>query len=86
MNDDQAIARGHRAFNELTELNDVFDRLERHTFEKLKQTAVGNDALVQKLHMTLHNMAAIRTALREMVDNGRVAEQAMAVSGLNRPY
>lgn len=85
MDDAEALARGNRAFNELEELNAVFDKLERNTIEKLKSTPIGQDDMVTKLHMTLHTLSGIRSAMREMIDNGRVAEHALAVSGLHRP-
>jgi hypothetical protein len=85
MTDEQQIARGRRALREFEELSDVFDRLERNTVERLKMAAIGQDALVVKLHMQLHTLAGIKTAMREMIDNGRIAEAAVAVAGLNRP-
>lgn len=85
MNDNEAVARSHRAFNELEELKGVFERLEAGVFRELKQTPIGQDAKVQRLHMTLHSLAGIQSAMREMIDAGRVAEHAIAVAGLNRP-
>ncbi len=84
MSDEQRAGRGRRAFGELEELADVFERLERGVFLELQQTPIGQDAKVQRLHMTLHTLAGLQTALREMVDDGRVAEQALAIAGLNR--
>lgn len=84
MTDEQRAARGRRAFAELEELAGVFERLERGVFVELQQTPIGQDAKVQRLHLTLHNLAGLQVALREMVDDGRVAEQALAMAGLNR--
>lgn len=85
MDEHQRIARGHRAFNELEELKGVFDRLEAGVFRELTQTPIGADDKVRRLHMTLHNLAGLRAALRAMIDDGRVAELALATAGLNRP-
>lgn len=85
MDNNQAIARGHRAFAELEELNAVFDKLEQNTIERLKSAAVGQDALIVKLHMQLHTLAGIKAAMRQMVDGGRIAQEAVAIAGLNRP-
>lgn len=85
MSDHEQAALGRRAFDELEVLNGVFDKLEQKAIEKLKQTPIGADAMVQKLHMTLHNLTGIRTAMREMVENGRYAEVAIAMAELNKP-
>lgn len=85
MNDNAAAARGHRAFNELEELKDAFERLEKAMFREIKQTPMGSDAKLQRLHAALHVLTGVQTAMREMINNGLIAEQALAVAGLNRP-
>lgn len=85
MTDAERSARGHRAFNELAELQEVFDKLERGVFVELQRTPIGQDVKVQRLHMTLHNLAGIQQAMREMVDDGRMVEAALAMAGINRP-
>jgi hypothetical protein len=85
MDNSQAVSRGHRAFVEMEELKDVFDRLERGLLQELKQTPIGSDTKVNRLHVTLQTLSQVQTALREMIDNGRIAEHALAVAGLNRP-
>jgi hypothetical protein len=84
MTDEQRMRRGRRALAEFEELGGVFERLERAVFAELQQTPIGADAKVVRLHMTLHNLAGLQAALREMIDDGRVAEQALALAGLNR--
>lgn len=85
MNDNEAAARGQRAFHELNEVRDAFERLEAAIIKELKLTPVGSDVKLQRLHISLHNLAGLQVAMREIIDNGRVAEQALAVAGLNRP-
>jgi hypothetical protein len=85
MDDDTRTARGHRAFNELQEVGDAFDRVEAALLKSLAETPVGADVKVLKLHMAVQNLAAVRQALREVIDDGRVAEHAIAVAGLTRP-
>lgn len=84
----EAIARGHRAFNELEEVGRAFDLVRAAIVETLAQTSVGQDAKVIKLHMSLQNLAAVRKALQDTIDNGlmeRAARDAIAVHGLTRP-
>lgn len=80
-----AVGRARRAFEEYEELKAAFDRLEGAIFAEMKQTPVGVDAKLQRLHLSLHNLADVKAALREVIDNGRIASQALAVAGLNRP-
>ena len=84
MDDEQTAAKGRRTLNEMTELQGVFASLEAAIFREMQQTPVGADVKVQNLHKTLHNLASIQTAMREMIDNGRMAEAAISLAGLTR--
>lgn len=84
IDDEQTAAKGRRALGEMTELQDVFDKLERAVFKALRETPIGADVKVQNLHKTLHNLAAIRQAMQEVVDNGKMAEAAISLAGLTR--
>lgn len=84
MDDEQTAAKGRRTLNEMTELQGVFASLEAAIFREMQQTPVGADVKVQNLHKTLHNLAAIQTAMREIVDNGKFAQDAIAMAGLTR--
>ena len=85
MSDQADIARGHRAFNELEEVGAAFERVKAAILTELSQTPVSQPDKVLKLHMATQNLAAVRQALQEVIDNGRVAEQALALAGLTRP-
>lgn len=85
MSDESAAARGHRAFNELTEVAGAFDRVEAALLKTLSETPVGADVKILKLHAAVQNLAAVRQALQEVIDEGRVAEHAIAHAGLTRP-
>lgn len=85
MSDQAAAARGHRALNELTEVSGAFDAVEAALLKNLAETPVGADAKILKLHMAVQNLAAVRQALREVIDDGQVAQHAIAASGLTRP-
>lgn len=81
-------ARGHRAFSELEEFGRAFDLVRHAIVETLAQTPVGQDAKVLKLHQSLQNLAAVRKAMQDTIDNGlmeRAARDAIAVHGLTRP-
>lgn len=83
MTEDESIARAHRMFGELEETQAVFDKLEACVIRILGETPIGSDAKVLKLHMTLHNLAGIRQAMREMIDDGLMAQSALSAAGLN---
>lgn len=85
MTDEDRIARGHRALNELTEVSDAFDRVEAALLRTMGDTPISQPDKVLKLHMAAQNLAAVRQALRQVIDDGQVAEHAIAVAGLTRP-
>lgn len=84
IDDEHTAAKGRRALGEMTELQDVFAKLESAVFRALQETPIGADVKVQNLHKTLHNLAAIRQAMQEVVDNGKMAEAAISLAGLTR--
>lgn len=84
IDDETTVAKGRRALNEMNELQEVFAKLEAAIFREMQQTPIGADVKVQNLHKTLHNLASIQQAMREVVDNGRMAEAAISIAGLTR--
>lgn len=87
MNDDQAAARGHRAFSELEEVQYAFDAVRDAIVKTLAETPVGQEDKVLNLHKSLQNLAALKVALRKVIDAGKVADNArdaIAVAGLTR--
>lgn len=85
MSDEARAARGSRAFNELEEVGAAFDAVERALLRSLADTPVGADVKVLKLHMAVQNLSAVKQAMREVIDDGLVARDAIAVAGLTRP-
>lgn len=85
MNDEARATRGRRAFNELEEVSGAFDAVETALLKNLAETPVGADAKILKLHMAVQNLAAVKQALREVIDDGQVAQHAIAHAGLTRP-
>lgn len=88
MSDAEHIARGHRAASELTEFGAAFDRVREALVEELAKCPVGADAKILKLHMSLQNLAAVRKAVQDTINNGLLAQaarNAIAVHGLTRP-
>ena len=86
MTDEQRVARGHRAFGELTEVGDAFDRVETAIMKTLAETPVGQELKVLNLHKSVQALAAVRKALQDVIDDGLMAEHALAAAGLTSPY
>ena len=85
MSDEARAARGHRAFNELEEVSAAFDAVEAAIIRALAETPIGQEPKVLNLHKSLQNLAAVKQALRDVIDDGQVAQHAIAVAGLTRP-
>lgn len=91
MTEAEIIARGYRAASELTETEAAFEAVKAAILRELEQAPVGQEAKVLNLHKALQNLAAVRKALQQTIDNGRVADHAqaardaIAVHGLTRP-
>lgn len=85
MNDEQALARAHRAYNELTETQGIFEKLRAAMVERLVSTGVEQSALREKMYFGLQTMNAVEKALREAVDAGNVVKHAQAAAELLAP-
>lgn len=85
MTEHERIARGLRAFDELTETKAAFDAVEAALLKTMAETPVGQDQKVLDLHKSLGCLAGVRKALQAYVDDGLVARDAIAVAGLTRP-
>lgn len=84
MSDDRT-ARAHRAFNELSEINDAFDRVEAALVKAMRDAPVGADPMILRLHMSLQNLAAVKKAVQLVTDDGLMAEDALARAELTGP-
>jgi hypothetical protein len=62
-----------------------FDAVEAAILRALSETPVGQETKVLNLHKSVQNLAAVRQALRGMIDDGLMAEHAIAMAGLTRP-
>ena len=80
MNDHEAVSKGQRAKHELDLTGEAFDKLEAAMIEHLIAAPIGSDQLIGRLHAGLQTVRAIRSAMREMIDNGRIAEHALALA------
>lgn len=88
MDEPTVVARGHRAFNELEEVGAAFERVRQVLLDEIAQCPVGSDSKILKLHMSVQNLAAVKKALQDTINNGLVAQaarDAIAVHGLTRP-
>jgi signal transduction protein with GAF and PtsI domain len=86
MTDEQRVARGRRAFSEFTEIGAAFDSVESAIMKALAETPVGQEIKVLNLHKAVQNLAAVRKALQDVIDDGLMAEHAISAAGLTRPY
>lgn len=84
MNDAETAAKGRRAASELRETEEAFATLRQRLLDEIAATSPGQPDKVLKLHMSVQNLTAVKTALMLMVQAGQVADAAMAQSGLNR--
>lgn len=91
-NEYEDSARGQRAFQEFGEVSFAFDAVRGAILRTLEETPVGADVKVLKLHQSLQNLAAVRKAIGDTIDNGRMADatiaarNAVASAGLTRPF
>lgn len=85
MSDQHRVARGHAAERELTETAAAFEAVEAALVKALAETPVGQEAKVLNLHKALQNLAAVRQALMNVIQDGQVAAHAIAAAGLTRP-
>lgn len=86
MTDEERQARGRRAFNEYQEVSAAFDKVEAVIIRTLTETPVGQEPKVLNLHKSLQNLAAVRQAIQDVVNDGMMAEHAIAQAGLTRPF
>lgn len=84
MTDEETIAKGRRAFNELSEVNAVLDAIQAGALKLLLETSPEQTDKILRLHTTAQTMVAVRHALQGVVDNGRIAEHAISQAGLTR--
>jgi hypothetical protein len=85
--DSQAIARGHRAERELELTRSAFERLKTAAIEEWTSTAMDQVAKREKLFIVVSTLDAVRTALLQVADDGKMASarQALAEANLIRP-
>lgn len=85
MNDQERVSRGRRTFDELEEVSAAFDAVEAAILRTLADTPIGQETKVLNLHKAAQNLAAVRQVLKDVIDDGVVAQHAIAAAGLTRP-
>lgn len=85
MTDKETVALGHRAAHELELTEAAFEKVRAALIEKMIATPPERPDTILKLHMAAQTVTDIRRALFAMVQDGQVAEVALANSGLTRP-
>lgn len=84
MTDEERAARGYRATSELTETEAAFDAVRAAIVKTLIETSPAQPDKILKLHTAAQTVDAIRQALRSVIDDGQVAQAALAIAGLTR--
>jgi hypothetical protein len=84
MTREDEIGRGREAAQELRITEEAFSSVEAAIIRALGETPVGADVKIIRLHMSLQNLAAVRQAVRSVIDSGQMAEAAVAQAGLLR--
>ena len=86
------VARGRRAEHELVETEAAFQAVEDALLRTWRETPIGADAKVMKLHMSMHNLAAVKAAFLRTIRAGKDAEamllaarEGIAEEGLTKP-
>jgi hypothetical protein len=75
--DHAAVAKGHRAERELAETAEAFERVRLAAVEALINTAAGQEAVRERLVVTCQILDAVHGALRDVVNSGLIAAEAI---------
>ena len=85
MTEAQRAARGRQADREWVELEAAFAKLREAILNNLAETSPSQPEKVLKLHMAAQNLAGVKQALMLVINDGVMAEHAIASAGLTRP-
>lgn len=84
MNDAQRASRGASAAREWTELEAAFAKVREAILNNLAETSPSQADKVLKLHMAVQNLAGVKQAMMLVIQDGQMAEHAIAQAGLTR--
>jgi len=84
VSDQLAVYAGQRAWSELEQTAAAFARVRAAMVEEIIKTGPDHVAKRERLIVGCQIIDAVRDALRNVVDNGRVAEAALAEADLLR--
>lgn len=74
MDNEERVARGRRARQEFTVLEEAFQKTSDAIMTRLVQTSPARPEQVLQLHMAAQNLAAVRKALLAFADDGLLAD------------
>lgn len=74
MTDEERIARGHRAANELRTTEEAFSAVRDDYIKTM--LATSDQAEILRLHQCIATVDQVRKALQSMVDTGAIAASA----------
>lgn len=83
LTDDERIARGHRAANELKITDEAFAGIEADLYRRLKETSALDVDNVRHFHRCIQLLGQVQHALKLAVVDGNNAA-AIAAAGLAR--
>lgn len=84
MTDYEREARGQRAFNELQEVQTAFESVKSAILKALVETSTAQTEKILTLHRAAQNVDAVRKAMQLVIDDGRLASDAITQAGLTR--
>lgn len=82
--DEAAVRRGAAAATEFRELDKAFDALREGFVTELSTTSVMHTDKILRLHAALQTLTAVRSCIVNVVENGLMARDAIAATGLTR--
>lgn len=85
MSDESTARRGQAAQREWNEVEAAFDRVRVAIVKNLTETSPHQVEKILKLHMAVQNLDAVQQAIMDVINNGAVAQHALALQGLTRP-
>ena len=85
MTNEEVAARGSQAQREWTELEAAFETVRTAILSEMVATPVVQTDKVLRLHAAAQNLAAVKQAIRNVIDHGLVARRALEGTGLNSP-
>lgn len=86
LDDEQRVIRGHEAAREFKQLEAAFASAEKALQDKIAATPITSPEVVLRVHAGLQALDMVRTAMRQIIQDGMVAEAAMQSARVTSSY